>query len=359
MAIVTGLTKERMLEIEAASIVDGNVDGTGHLILVRHDGTTIDAGYIVDQTALVDLVNDQTVAGEKTFSEKVSIELPATGVGLRMGRAATLDSLNITPYGAAAVVFASGSDFDGVNSTARGASASQIEMLNAGMNWYADSGLVAGTQYARTKRMGLSATGLVLSGYNPGTTHESNRTAGSSQIIGSRGFAVSADNAVFQGGVTVGLSVAVNRAEPAVSLSNATGELIYGHNGATKTLGVSKDGGITAYGPDHKFGQGSFGGAGAFVTLTGDAAVAYVTGNLTAGNGPLYLRSQGTGELKLQANASDIVRMVNNGGLKLGFFGGAPAVKPAVTGSRGGNAALASFLTALSGLGLITDSTTA
>lgn len=32
---------------------------------------------------------------------------------------------------------------------------------------------------------------------------------------------------------------------------------------------------------------------------------------------------------------------------------------PSVTGSRGGNAALASLLTALDGLGLITDSTTA
>ncbi len=43
---------------------------------------------------------------------------------------------------------------------------------------------------------------------------------------------------------------------------------------------------------------------------------------------------------------------------KLAFFGGTPHVKPAVTGSRGGNAALASLITALADLGLITDSTT-
>jgi fibronectin-binding autotransporter adhesin len=44
----------------------------------------------------------------------------------------------------------------------------------------------------------------------------------------------------------------------------------------------------------------------------------------------------------------------------LRFFGSAnTSGKPAVTGSRGGNAALASFLTALSNLGLIADSTTA
>lgn len=43
----------------------------------------------------------------------------------------------------------------------------------------------------------------------------------------------------------------------------------------------------------------------------------------------------------------------------LGFYGTAPIVKPAPTGSRGGNAALASLLTALANLGLITDSTSA
>lgn len=37
----------------------------------------------------------------------------------------------------------------------------------------------------------------------------------------------------------------------------------------------------------------------------------------------------------------------------------APASPPSVTGSRGGNAALASLLTVLASLGLITDSTTA
>lgn len=43
----------------------------------------------------------------------------------------------------------------------------------------------------------------------------------------------------------------------------------------------------------------------------------------------------------------------------LGFYGSAAIAKQAVTGSRGGNAALASLLTALATLGLITDSSTA
>jgi hypothetical protein len=45
MATITGLTADRMLEIEAASIVDGSIDATGHLILTTKGGTNIDAGY--------------------------------------------------------------------------------------------------------------------------------------------------------------------------------------------------------------------------------------------------------------------------------------------------------------------------
>jgi hypothetical protein len=43
----------------------------------------------------------------------------------------------------------------------------------------------------------------------------------------------------------------------------------------------------------------------------------------------------------------------------LGFFGATPVAKPAVSGSRGGNAAVASLLAGLAALGAITDSTTA
>jgi hypothetical protein len=44
---------------------------------------------------------------------------------------------------------------------------------------------------------------------------------------------------------------------------------------------------------------------------------------------------------------------------RIGFLGASAVSRPAVTGSRGGNAALASLLSALASLGLITDSTSA
>ena len=50
MATVDGLTKSRMLAIEAGTVVDGEVDVSGHLFLTRHDGTIIDAGNVVGPT---------------------------------------------------------------------------------------------------------------------------------------------------------------------------------------------------------------------------------------------------------------------------------------------------------------------
>lgn len=46
MAEIQSLTKERQLEIEDSSIVDGSVNGAGHLILTTHGGLDIDAGNV-------------------------------------------------------------------------------------------------------------------------------------------------------------------------------------------------------------------------------------------------------------------------------------------------------------------------
>ena len=46
MATVTGLTAQRMLEIEASAIIGGAVDLNGHLQLETHGGQTMDAGLV-------------------------------------------------------------------------------------------------------------------------------------------------------------------------------------------------------------------------------------------------------------------------------------------------------------------------
>jgi len=53
------------------------------------------------------------------------------------------------------------------------------------------------------------------------------------------------------------------------------------------------------------------------------------------------------------------MKATSDGTLSMGFFNKTPIARPSITGSRGGNAALASLLTALDTLGLIDDNTTA
>jgi microcystin-dependent protein len=47
MATVTGLTAEKMLEIEGNSIVEGEIRPDGHLWLIQRDGDPIDAGPVI------------------------------------------------------------------------------------------------------------------------------------------------------------------------------------------------------------------------------------------------------------------------------------------------------------------------
>ena len=64
-----------------------------------------------------------------------------------------------------------------------------------------------------------------------------------------------------------------------------------------------------------------------------------------------------TGNLNLRVGSGSV--SVGGSGDKIDFYGGTGTAKQTVTGSRGGNAALADLLTKLANVGLITDSTTA
>lgn len=99
-------------------------------------------------------------------------------------------------------------------------------------------------------------------------------------------------------------------------------------------------------------------GDGGTVRITGADAV-HVSGGGKLGGSvivkPGALAGGGLdGSIQLKNAAGTKVFEIDSTGL--GFFNHATGGKPTVTGSRGGNAALASLLTALSGLGLLTDS---
>lgn len=72
-----------------------------------------------------------------------------------------------------------------------------------------------------------------------------------------------------------------------------------------------------------------------------DSAKFYVSGKISA-----------SGEVEINGD-------LNHDGANIGFFATAPTTQKTVTGSRGGNAALASLLTQLAAYGLIIDSSTA
>jgi len=81
---------------------------------------------------------------------------------------------------------------------------------------------------------------------------------------------------------------------------------------------------------------------------------------LVTGNADSYLAcTNATGEWIIYNGGAANLRTTHVTGTPyMGFYGATPVVKPTVTGSQGGNAALASLLTQLASLGLITDSTT-
>lgn len=93
------------------------------------------------------------------------------------------------------------------------------------------------------------------------------------------------------------------------------------------------------------------------VTFTAAAAASnpFIAAAGSDANPGITLRGKGTGSSGLADSAGVLKVAANSTGL--GFFAAAPVAKPTATGSRGANAALASLLTALSNLGLITDST--
>jgi hypothetical protein len=116
---------------------------------------------------------------------------------------------------------------------------------------------------------------------------------------------------------------------------------------------------------DHVNGRVYLGNAAAaiamYLTAVSTSGVSLNGGNLYSGTDNTYdiglVSSLRFRDLFLGRNAAIGGTLAVTG--NVGFNGTAPAAKPTVTGSRGGNAALASLLTALAGLGLITDSSTA
>ncbi|HZS14881.1 MAG TPA: hypothetical protein VFC09_09810 [Candidatus Dormibacteraeota bacterium] len=109
--------------------------------------------------------------------------------------------------------------------------------------------------------------------------------------------------------------------------------------------------GSTAFTNAYQVGIGNPSGTGSLFVSGGSGQV--LTGS-AAGDVGLTTRTAGK---RVLLGGSGIVVSVTQGNA-LGFFGAAEQTKQTVTGSKGGNAALASLMTALAAYGIVTDTTT-
>ena len=140
--------------------------------------------------------------------------------------------------------------------------------------------------------------------------------------------------------------------------------VVAGAGGAgTAGLGAGPGGDITLTAGAAGADNGGGGQVGGFIRLTCGAG----TGGQVGGSLELWGAALGTIDL---GNFSAQIINIGNGSATttnigvgtsaaIGFFGATAVARPTVTGSRGGNAALADLLTDLASLGLITDSTSA
>lgn len=74
MGTATGFTADRMLAIEAASVVDGDVVGD-NLVLTRHDGSTIPAGNVRGPAGTNGINGDTVWASEKLLNKNAYFEI--------------------------------------------------------------------------------------------------------------------------------------------------------------------------------------------------------------------------------------------------------------------------------------------
>ena len=95
MAEFTGITAARADEILDQSVISGAVNGSGHLILTRHDGSTIDAG---DFTAIVSGILTQQV------NDAIATALPNAVAGTVVDRGNISGALSFSGFNNANLV---------------------------------------------------------------------------------------------------------------------------------------------------------------------------------------------------------------------------------------------------------------
>ena len=256
-------------------------------------------------TGIPSLSNANTWSKLQTFTGGVSS--PGGSGSVRIGAAAAANGSNCVAIGASASTGTGGSCFV-IGTFTNPSNYSNIFALGVGATVTGNSAFAAGTS--------ASATGSAV-----GVGDSAVASGGDSVAVGGNATASHAG------------SVSIGR----VALSSAAGDITFGGYGAsTRTLRLCS--------PSSADNCREMFAVATSLTDTTDAVRTSRAAFTVVGSAARQEFIAASG------NAS--------GGVKIGFFGATAVVKPTVTGSRGGNAALASLLTALANLGLVTDSST-
>lgn len=132
----------------------------------------------------------------------------------------------------------------------------------------------------------------------------------------------------------------------------ALGHLAKTDNGATEAIAIGHSAEVNgAFNDAVAVGHGA--------TVTGSNSVSIGRSSLGASSAAAGEVALMNGDFNFKVGTINGVQFGASSSVKMGWFGAAPITQPSVTGSRGGNAALASLLVQLASLGLIVDNTVA
>lgn len=210
--------------------------------------------------------------------------------------------------------------------------------------WISDSNGVLKIPSA-TGRVDLSAAGGTAGATGTGTGDKI-----SLYSSGGTGYGFGIQGTRLVAYVPSGSALAVRQANASGNASSGTDAIVLAYGGTVQAIGQGN------------FGGGALAASAGFTRVgnTSDDALVLAQHGVAA-NANLRLRALGTGSVMLENSAGNpvVTAGISGAARTLGFFAGTPTTAQTVSGSRGGNAALGSLLTALNNYSLITDSTTA
>lgn len=331
---IEGLTKDRMLAIEAASVVGGVVDGAGHLILTKHDGSDFDAGYVVGPQGPpylngVDTVSAQNVGGQKQFTS----DLRATPEVV-----ARYNSVNEVKIGIVGGGIGAGIQFVGAQHSIAIISANRmaftlnnVEMIDLQPAIISLLQPVAAATV--TNKFGRGVTGaanafvqigddtfggLIQAGH--GTVADTDlriQAKGIGNVVFlSPVLSVAAINSLgrgSQGGANAFVKVGDDSAGAFVVAGHGTVANIDLRLAGKGTGAVQIDSPIFGLSGSNSFGRGSRGANSAYVIIGDDASgAAIVAGHGVVANMDLQLYPKGTGAVLIRTSGGAIVSMFQN-----------------------------------------------